>query len=96
MSQTLARGGKLRRGYIQGRGGGDQIGFVRAEEIEHRAQYRRIAKASAQNFSIQPGQAEQPLGARAVAQHPAERAKRQGGGIGRGGWAVAKNCQPHW
>ncbi len=95
MGQSFAGGGKLRRGYMQGLGGGNQIGLMRAEEFEHCTKQGRIAKPGAQFVGSQPGQAEQTLGPRPVAQHPAKRTEREGCGVWHGGFGFAKNCQSH-
>jgi hypothetical protein len=62
---------------------------MRAEEIEHRAQHRRIAKPGAQSIGRQAGQRKQPIGPRLIGQQPAERGERQRGGVARGGWGIS-------
>lgn len=74
-------------------GCGTKVRFVGRQKFQHRAQYGRIAHPGAQGIGIKPGQGQQPIGAGAIAQHPAERAKRQGKGVG-GGFGFAKNCGP--
>lgn len=58
-------------------GRGDKVRFVRAEELEHRGEHRRIAKAGAQGIGRQAGQREQAFGPAVALQQPAQCAKRQ-------------------
>lgn len=74
-------------------GCGTKVRFVGRQEFQHSAQYGRIAHSGAQGIGIQSGQGQQPIGAGAVAQHPAERAKRQNEGVSRG-LGFTKNCGP--
>ncbi len=68
----------------------NQVRLVAGKEFQHRAQYRRIAKTGAQGVGIEPGQRQQPVRPLSIAQHPAERAKRQGLGIMGGGLGLAQ------
>lgn len=64
---------------------------MRAQELDHRAEQRRVVEAAAQRFGSEPGQGQQPPGACRVRQHPAERAERQRLGIGFGKGTGAEN-----
>ncbi len=57
---------------------------MRAEEIQHCAEDRGIAKAGAQIIGREPGQREEALSAGIVFQQPAKSAKRQCLRIGGG------------
>lgn len=71
--------------HAQRIGRGNQIGLVRAQEIQHRAQQAGIAQTFAQGIRGEPGQGQQPFGTIAIGQNPAKRRQRQGGGIDNGG-----------
>ena len=73
-------------------GCGTKVRFVGAEEVEHGRQHPRIVHPGAQGIGIKPGQGQEPLGAGGIAQHPAERAKRQNEGVSRG-LGFANNCR---
>jgi hypothetical protein len=60
----------------------DEIGLMRANEIEHRAQRRRIIETVAQDFGREPRQREQPRGAIGVRQNPSESRECQHLGVG--------------
>ena len=74
-------------------GCGTKVRFVRRQKFQHRPQHPRIAHPGAQGIGIKPGQGQEPLGAGCIAQHPAERTKRQNEGVSRG-LGFAKNCRP--
>lgn len=73
-------------------GCGTKVRFVGRQKFQHCAQYGRIDHSGTQGIGIKPGQCQQPLGAGAIAQHPAERAKRQNEGVSRG-LGFANNCR---
>lgn len=68
----------------KGIGRRDQIGFVRAEEIEHRAQHRRITQATPQRIGRQAGKRQESVSAVLAFEQPAERTQRQCLRIGGG------------
>ena len=72
-------------------GGGNKIGLVRGEKIEHCPQHRAIAQPGTQVGRRQAGQCEQTFGARAIGQHPAERTQRKSKWIDGRGLIVTKN-----
>ena len=74
--------------------GEHQVGLVPRDEVEHRAEHRRVAEPGAQVVGGKAGQRQQARGAVVVGQDPAERGQRQCLGIDRRGWSVAENCQP--
>lgn len=49
-----------------------------SEEIEHRAEHRRVTQAAAQRLGREAGEREQALGAAFAFEQPAERAEREG------------------
>ena len=63
-------------------GGCNQIGLVRAQEVEHRAEQCRITEARAQGIGGKAGEREQSLGPRRIGEYPAERTERQCLGFG--------------
>lgn len=56
----------------------DKIRLVRAEEIEHGGQNRRIAEALAQDFRGKAGQRKEAPGPGVAFEQPAERAEGEG------------------
>lgn len=73
-------------------GCGTKVRFVGRQEFKHCRQDPRIAHPGAERIGIKPGQCQQPLSAGGVAQHPAERIKRQNEGVSRG-LGFANNCR---
>lgn len=73
-------------------GCGTKVRFVGRQEFKHSRQDARIAHSGTQGIGIKPGQCQQPLSAGGVAQHPAERTKRQNEGVSRG-LGFANNCR---
>jgi hypothetical protein len=73
---------------------GQKVWFMPAQEVQHCAEHCRLAEPIPQGLGSQAGQRQQPFGAGGIAQHPPQRGKRQGFGIGSGGWRVSQNCQP--
>ena len=63
-----------------------------AEELEHRTLHGRITEPGAEFIRRETGERKEPLGARCIAQHPAERLQRGGGRI-NGGGRCAGDCQ---
>ena len=53
--------------------GDDEIRLVAEEEVEHRAEHRRVAQAGAKVVGPQAGQSQQPLSPLFIGKHPAER-----------------------
>jgi len=58
-----------------------QIGLVRFEEAQHRRLRRAAPGRRAQRLRIEPGQRQQPVGARTIVERPDERAKGNRCGI---------------
>jgi len=75
--KAVRGGGKLCRRQGERFGAGDQIGLVRGEEGQDRRERRAFAERCAQPVRIEPGHAEQPFGARLVAQNPPQCLERQ-------------------
>lgn len=65
-------------------GGGDQVGLVGAEVVQHGSQDRSFAEPLSQVVAGQAGEREQPVGPVVVAEHPDERAQRERLGVCRG------------
>ena len=62
-------------------GAGEKVGLVRLEEAQHRGEQLGLAEPIAERLGGQPGQREQAVGARVVAQGPAERPERHRLGV---------------
>lgn len=77
--ESLGGRGDAGRRHLQRVGAGDKVVFVGGEESEDRSERRPLAERRAQFVGREPGEPQQPLGARFVAQNPAERVKRQRG-----------------
>ena len=65
---------------------------MRAQEIKHRAQYRRVIQPGFQPIGRQTGQVEQARSPLFIGQGPAQRRQGERAGIWGRGWLIAKNC----
>ena len=65
---------------------------MRAQEIKHRAQYRRVIQPGVQPIGRQTGQVEQARSPLFIGQGPAQRRQGERAGIWGRGWLIAKNC----
>ena len=71
-AQFLTHGGQFGGSHAQRLGSRYKIGFVRAKEIDHRAQHCTIAQPFTQAVGRQPGQRQKPRCPVLVTQHPAK------------------------
>ena len=67
--------------HLQRVGAGDQVGLVRFEEGEHRAEHGGIRGARAQIVGSEAGDGKQPLRPRRIAQRPGKRGQAERDGI---------------
>ena len=72
--------------------GCDKVCFVVRQKIEHRDEHRWIAEAAAQGIRREAGERQKSIRSIAIAEHPAERLKRQRSRIGDGG-RLTNDCQ---
>ena len=73
---------RLRRN-AQRIGGGEQIGLVRGEKVEHGLMRGAVGNRAAQAVGREPGERKEAFGALAIAQNPAERRQCERVPIGR-------------
>src|SRR5690606_34584319 len=91
--EPFAGRGKIGRVEIERVGGGDQVRFVGAEEVEHREVRPGLAERCPEGIGREPGEGEESLGPRCVRKDPGQRRKRQAGGVIYRIFRPVKNCQ---